>query len=182
MERARAIMGEGSNEGSNGFTDLQHAGRQLEQASSNLRALLGDPVPDISSPVLDPEYSGEAEHNRMAKRRKLDSDPLDSTFAGFLYGRRNGCGTAKSSFGISSTISKDNTLGDCVRNASILADFGRKHWRSASSPLRPGLEDSSFTGQAPPASDVSYFLLLSFVIPYRVYILAETFFLLLMKI
>jgi len=87
MERARAVLGESSNGGSNGLADLQHAGRQLEQASSNLRALLDDPVPDISSPVLDPEYSGEAEHNRRAKRRKLDSDTLDSTFAGFSYGR-----------------------------------------------------------------------------------------------
>jgi len=88
MERARAVLGETSNATSNGLADLQHAGRQLEQASSNLRALLDDPVPNISSPSLEPpEYSGEAEHNRRAKRRKLDSDKLDSTFVGFSYGR-----------------------------------------------------------------------------------------------
>jgi hypothetical protein len=88
MERARAVLGESSNGTGNGLADLQHAGRQLEQASSNLRALLDDPVPNISSPALDPqEYSGEAEHNRRAKRRKLDSDKLDSTFSGFSYGR-----------------------------------------------------------------------------------------------
>jgi len=85
MERARAgeIVAT-----SNGLADLQHAGRQLEQASSSLRALLDDPVPNISSPILEPtEYSGEAEQNRRVKRRKLDSDKLDSTFAGFSYGR-----------------------------------------------------------------------------------------------
>jgi hypothetical protein len=30
---------------------------------------------------------------------------------------------------ISSTISKDNTLGECVRNAKLLADFAKKHQR-----------------------------------------------------
>jgi hypothetical protein len=58
MERARAgeIVAT-----SNGLADLQHAGRQLEQASSSLRALLDDPVPNISSPILEPtEHSGEA--------------------------------------------------------------------------------------------------------------------------
>lgn len=87
MERARAIFGETVST-SNGLADLQIAGRQLEQASSTLRALLDDPVPNISSPILEPtEHSGEAEQNRRAKRRKLDSDKLDSTFAGFSYGR-----------------------------------------------------------------------------------------------
>lgn len=84
MERARNALGEGNN----GLADLQHAGRQLEQASSSLRALLDDPVPNISSPILEPtDYSGESEQNRRVKRRKLDSDKLDSTFAGFSYGR-----------------------------------------------------------------------------------------------
>ncbi|KUJ12917.1 uncharacterized protein LY89DRAFT_652278 [Mollisia scopiformis] len=83
MERHRAIMGE--NASSNGLADLQHAGRQLEQASSNLRALLDDPVPNISSPTLEPEYGTESE--RRVKRRKIDSDRLDSGFKGFSYGR-----------------------------------------------------------------------------------------------
>lgn len=40
-ERARAVLGESSNGGSNGLADLQHAARQLEQASSNLRLTSG---------------------------------------------------------------------------------------------------------------------------------------------
>lgn len=73
---------------SNGLADLQSAGRQLEQASSTLRALLDDPVPHISSPALEPhDYSPEAEQNRRAKRRKIESDKLDSGFKGFSYGR-----------------------------------------------------------------------------------------------
>ena len=88
LERERAILGESSPGGSNGLTDLQHAGRQLEQASSSLRALLDSPVPTLSSPTLEAqEYSGEAEHNRRVKRRKLDTDKTDSTFSGFSYGR-----------------------------------------------------------------------------------------------
>jgi len=72
----------------NGLADLQHAGRQLEQASSTLRALLDDPVPTISPPALEPhDYSPESEQNRRAKRRKIESDKLDSGFKGFSYGR-----------------------------------------------------------------------------------------------
>lgn len=72
----------------NGLADLQHAGRQLEQASSTLRALLDDPVPNISPPALEPQdYSPESEQNRRAKRRKIESDKLDSGFKGFSYGR-----------------------------------------------------------------------------------------------
>lgn len=75
---------------SNGLADLQHAGRQLEQASSTLRALLDDPVPNISSPTMEPahQYPGaEADHNRRAKRMKLDNEKVDSGFRGFSYGR-----------------------------------------------------------------------------------------------
>lgn len=86
MERHRAVLGENAaSAASNGLADLQHAGRQLEQASSNLRALLDDPVPNISSPTLEPEYGNEAE--RRVKRRKIDTDKLDSGFKGFSYGR-----------------------------------------------------------------------------------------------
>jgi hypothetical protein len=62
---------------------LENAGRQLEQA----RALLDDPVPNLLSPVLDPEYRDVADQNRRIKRRKLDSDKPDSGFRGFSYGR-----------------------------------------------------------------------------------------------
>jgi hypothetical protein len=68
---------------SNGLTDLRNAGRQLEAASSTLRALLDDPVPDISSPILEPEDY----HNHRSKRRRLDTDKIDSGFAGFRYGK-----------------------------------------------------------------------------------------------
>jgi len=72
----------------NSLAELQHAGRQLEAASSTLRALLDDPVPNIPHPALQAqEYSSEAEHNRRIKRRKLDTDRLDSGFRGFSYGK-----------------------------------------------------------------------------------------------
>lgn len=85
LERHRLLNGESS--ASNGLADLQHAGRQLEAASSNLRSLLDDPIPNLSPPSHDPpEYSPEAEHGRR-KRRKLDTDKLDTEFAGFSYGK-----------------------------------------------------------------------------------------------
>lgn len=86
LERHRSVA-EGS-PASSALTDLQQAGRQLQAASSNLRALLDSPVPSISSPSLAAqEYSGEAETNRRIKRRKLDTDKADSGFAGFSYGK-----------------------------------------------------------------------------------------------
>jgi hypothetical protein len=75
------------NRENNGLAGLQWAGRQLEAASSNLRALLDDPVPNISSPTLDAPYSSDAEHNRRAKRRRLDTDRVDVLFPGFSYGK-----------------------------------------------------------------------------------------------
>ena len=87
LERHRALLAEG-NAARNGLADLQHAGRQLEQASATMRALLDDPVPNLPAPVLEAqEYSGEAEHNRRVKRRKLDTDTTESGFKGFSYGR-----------------------------------------------------------------------------------------------
>jgi hypothetical protein len=87
LERQRALAGEGRPL-SNGLDDLQHAGRQLEQASATMRALLDDPVPALSTPILEAqEYFGEAEHNRRVKRRKLDTDTTESGFKGFSYGR-----------------------------------------------------------------------------------------------
>jgi hypothetical protein len=98
LERQRALSGESGADNENysgprgesrsGLAGLQRAGRQLEAASSNLRALLDDPVPNLSSPTLEAEYSSEeAEHNRRAKRRKVDDDRVDSSFAGFSYGK-----------------------------------------------------------------------------------------------
>lgn len=59
------------------------ATRQLEQA----RALLDDPVPNISSPVLDPEYRDITDQNRRVKRRKLESDKADDGFVAHRYGQ-----------------------------------------------------------------------------------------------
>lgn len=95
LERQRELArqrGSGSSEASSsgiGLADLHNAGRQLEAASSNLRALLDEPVPSLSSPTLSArDYSDEAEHNRRAKRRKLDMDSIAAIpFQGFTYGQ-----------------------------------------------------------------------------------------------
>lgn len=71
----------------NNGSGLQRAGRQLEAASSSLRALLDDPVPNLPSPTLDAAYSSDAEQSRRAKRRRLDTDRVDLSFPGFSYGR-----------------------------------------------------------------------------------------------
>jgi hypothetical protein len=87
LERHRSTFGESSSS-SIGLADLQHAGRQLEAASSSLRSLLDEPIPSLSSPTLEAqECSGEVEHNRRVKRRKLDTDRLDTNFFGFKYGK-----------------------------------------------------------------------------------------------
>lgn len=75
MERQRAALG------ASALADLQ----ELEQARSTLRNLLDDPIPNISSPALEPDHAHDSE--RRVKRRKLDSDSLDSGFKGFSYGR-----------------------------------------------------------------------------------------------
>ncbi|RKF56159.1 putative regulator of chromosome condensation -like protein [Erysiphe neolycopersici] len=64
------------------YSELQRAGHQLDQASSNLRALINDPVPDIAT--VDSEAQPDI---RRIKRRKLISDNLDTTFTGFSYGK-----------------------------------------------------------------------------------------------
>ena len=75
-------------EGSRRLPELSHGMRQLENNVSSLRSLLDDPIPTLSSPTLEAqEYSGEAEHNRRVKRRKLDTDKTDSEFRGFKYGK-----------------------------------------------------------------------------------------------
>ncbi|RFU33239.1 hypothetical protein B7463_g3095, partial [Scytalidium lignicola] len=56
---------------------------QFAQSHSDLRALLEDPVFQFSAS----RERSEPEYMRGAKRRKLDSDRLDSEFAGFSYGR-----------------------------------------------------------------------------------------------
>lgn len=64
------------------YSELQRAGHQLDQASSSLRALIDDPIPDTST--IDSETQPDF---RRIKRRKLNSDNLDTTFAGFSYGK-----------------------------------------------------------------------------------------------
>lgn len=56
---------------------------QFNQSHADLRALLDDPLFQIPSS----RERSEPESTRGAKRRKLDSDRLDSEFAGFSYGR-----------------------------------------------------------------------------------------------
>jgi hypothetical protein len=66
---------------------MQDAGRQLEAASSNLRARLDAPLPNVLSPLSSEiEYASEIE-NRRSKRRKLNTDKTDSGFSGFSYGK-----------------------------------------------------------------------------------------------
>ena len=69
------------------LSDAFHNGaRQLETQNSSLRSLLDDT--SLSSPTPEAqEYTGEAEHNRRVKRRKLDTDKTDSEFRGFKYGK-----------------------------------------------------------------------------------------------
>ena len=69
---------------------FQHAVDRLTEASSSLHSLLGHRTPRLSSPDSHTrDYSGEAVvHMRRAKRRKLDGDPLSSSFKGFSYGYR----------------------------------------------------------------------------------------------
>ncbi|KAH8663588.1 hypothetical protein BGZ60DRAFT_565634 [Tricladium varicosporioides] len=61
---------------------VQDAGRHLQAA----HAFLDGSVPNLPSPNRDEVYSGEAEPSRR-KRRKLDSDGMDSGYKGFSYGR-----------------------------------------------------------------------------------------------
>ncbi|RDW83240.1 hypothetical protein BP5796_04731 [Coleophoma crateriformis] len=78
----------GANSTNSAISALQHTDRQLEAASSNLRALLDSPVPTISSPsLIAQEYSAEGEHYRRVKRRKLDVEKIESGFTGFSYGK-----------------------------------------------------------------------------------------------
>ncbi len=67
---------------------LQQVVDRLNEASSSLHSLLDHPALRLDSPDINTrEYSGEAEVNRRrAKRRKLDGDPLSSSFKGFSYG------------------------------------------------------------------------------------------------
>lgn len=62
---------------------LQDAGRQLELASSTLRGFLDDP----DNPPMDSQSPAEADTSRRVKRRKLDTDKIDSNFTGFKYGK-----------------------------------------------------------------------------------------------
>lgn len=74
-----------------GTRDLQRAVSQLDAASSNLRALLDDPIPTIPTPNLislpaGNDSASEAEPGRRSKRRKLDMDKKPPDYKAFSYG------------------------------------------------------------------------------------------------
>lgn len=104
LERRREILGENmaasSRNGARGLDELraatrdlneassnllQDAGRQLDLATSTLRGFFPDPTEGESSPARDSEYPGE--DSRRVKRRKLDTDRVDTGFTGFKYGK-----------------------------------------------------------------------------------------------
>jgi hypothetical protein len=70
---------------------IMEAGRQLEAASSNLRARLDAPLPSVIPAFpranMPPMYISSTIDDRQAKRRKLDADTLEKGFSGFSYGR-----------------------------------------------------------------------------------------------
>lgn len=64
----------------------------LEDANSQLRALLDYTTPTISSPLSPPtnthtSHHAQTEDSRRVKRRRLDSERPGSGFKGFRYGR-----------------------------------------------------------------------------------------------
>ena len=70
---------------------VQQAVERLNEASSNLSSLLGQPIPIIGSPDMGSrEYSAEAEVNRRrAKRRRIDDENSSwGHLKGFSYGYR----------------------------------------------------------------------------------------------
>jgi len=104
LERRREILGENmaasSRNGARGLDELRtatrelneassnllhDAGRQLDLATSTLRGFFPDHTEGESSPARDSEYPGE--DSRRHKRRKLDTDRLDTGFSGFKYGK-----------------------------------------------------------------------------------------------
>lgn len=74
------------------LVDLQNAGRQLEQASSTLRAHLDAPLPSLqyaprsSTVPFDHLEAQEDSSGRRAKRRKIETDEIEK-FHGFRYGK-----------------------------------------------------------------------------------------------
>lgn len=73
---------------SNGVSAIRQAVDRLIESSSSINSLLDHHIPHLSSPEINTrEFLGEAEVNRRrVKRRKLDGDPLSSSFKGFNYG------------------------------------------------------------------------------------------------
>lgn len=78
-----------------GVGELQQASRQLEAASSSLRALLDAPVPTLSAPILAAQETEDADVGRRTKRRKLEADHVTEEFAGFAYGKHGQVETGK---------------------------------------------------------------------------------------
>ncbi len=69
------------------FEDMYAAGRQLQNASAQLRALLDTPITNFTQPsLIAEEYAGEAEANRTFKRRKIDTGMSEPAFASKAYG------------------------------------------------------------------------------------------------
>lgn len=70
------------------FEDLEY---DLDDANSQLRALLEYTTPTISSPLspsanIHTPHHEQTEDSRRVKRRKLDSERPGSSFQGFRYG------------------------------------------------------------------------------------------------
>lgn len=69
------------------LADLDYAGQRLESASSQLRALLDDPIAPIFSRGFSPrEHNEETEAGRPTKRRRLDRGRSMQDSKAFKYG------------------------------------------------------------------------------------------------
>jgi hypothetical protein len=71
--------------------EVEATERELEAATSNLRARLDAPLPSVLPPFprmsLSPMHFSSTIDDRQAKRRKMDTDTLEKGFSGFSYGK-----------------------------------------------------------------------------------------------
>lgn len=67
------------------YSELQRASHQLDEASSNLRALIDNPISNISPSGTETQHA-DSDFRRI-KRRKFNSENLDTLFTGFSYGK-----------------------------------------------------------------------------------------------